>query len=53
MRWTVNGDADGVPTMLWQWRLRENDGVCRACDGYGGDGVVCCGFCRDRCGQWL
>ena len=53
VRLKVNGDAGGVPTTLWQWRLQENDGVCGVCGGGGGGDAFCCGFCRDGCGQWL
>ena len=43
MRLKGNGDADGVSTTLWQWRLQESGGVRRAyhvCgDCGGGDDV--------------
>ena len=53
MRLMGNGDADGVPTTLWQWRLQESGGVCHVCGGCGGGDAVCCGFCHDGCGQFL
>ena len=53
MRLMGNGDADGVPTTLWQWRLQESGGVCHVCGGCGDGDAVCCDFGHDGNGQWL
>ena len=48
MRLKGNGDAGGVSTTLWQWRLQESGDVgcaCRVCGDCGGGDDVGCGFC--------
>ena len=52
MRWRGNGDAGGVSTTLWQWRLQESDDVCHACGDCGGGDAVCCRIARGAGVVW-